>query len=237
MREAGSVARRTFATIAIRATIALGACTPRDRAAPPAPDASANASASASANANASASANANANATSATRAALDTAAPPAAVASALPVTAWVWKTYRGDHFSVLFPGEPKVTVLPLEEDKLSFDQAVVDVPGGQVSFLAGFTDHSEEAAAKPDELLDEQENKPRRGTTEVLHKRSVTLAGGHPGRVLILRRNISGTPLRIYSRLYLVKQRLYSLIVSTLDVGGVGEDVVKKFMDSFKLL
>ena len=37
-------------------------------------------------------------------------------------------------------------------------------------------------------------------------------------------------------SRLYLVGRRLYSLIVSTLDVGGVSEDVVKKFMDSFKL-
>jgi hypothetical protein len=71
---------------------------------------------------------------------------------------------------------------------------------------------------------------------TDVLHERSLTL-GGNPGRVLILRRNISGTPLRIYSRLYLVKQRLYSLIVSTLDVGGVDEDVVKRFMDSFKLL
>ena len=50
------------------------------------------------------------------------------------------------------------------------------------------------------------------------------------------LRRNLSGTPLRIYSRIYLVGRRLYSLIVSTLDVGGVSEDVVKKFMDSFKL-
>ena len=158
------------------------------------------------------------------------TAAPP-------PASAWVWKTYRGDHFSVLFPGEPRVTVLPLEEDKLSFDQAVVDVPGGQVSFLAGFTDHSAEAVAKPDEFLEEQVNKPRRGTTEVLHKRSVTLPGGHPGRVLIMRRNISGTPLRIYSRVYLVKQRMYSLIVSTLDEGGVDEDVVKKFMDSFRVL
>lgn len=225
MRELGAGARHALVIV----TIAIGACT-RERAAPPAPDAGANA------NANANASANANA-----TRGALDPPAPPphiaAEAAAPLPVASWVWKTYRGDHFSVLFPGEPKVTVLPLEEDKLSFDQAVVDVPGGQVSFLAGFTDHSEEAAAKPDELLDEQESKPRRGTTEVLHKRSVTLPGGYPGRVLILRRNISGTPLRIYSRLYLVKQRLYSLIVSTLDVGGVGEDVVKKFMDSFKLL
>ena len=220
------------------AGIALVACTPRDRA-------SADAGASASADAGANASANASAEA-SARSLALDKAAaavlPPSrssaeAVDAAVPVSAWVWKTYRGDHFSVLFPGEPKVTVLPLEEDKLSFDQAVVDVPGGQVSFLAGFTDHSEEAVAKPDELFDEQENKPRRGTTEVLHKRSVTLPGGHPGRVLIMRRNISGTPLRIYSRLYLVKQRMYSLIVSTLDVGGVSEDVVKKFMDSFKLL
>jgi hypothetical protein len=163
--------------------------------------------------------------------------AATAAPLPALPATAWVWKAYRGDHFSVLFPGEPRVTVLPLEEDKLSFDQAVVDVPGGQVSFLVGFTDHSAEAVAKPDEFLEEQVNKPRRGTTEVLHKRAVTLPGGHPGRVLIMRRNISGTPLRIYSRLYLVKQRMYSLIVSTLDEGGVDEEVVKKFMDSFKLL
>jgi hypothetical protein len=160
-----------------------------------------------------------------------------ASTAAPLAATAWVWKTYRGDHFSVLFPGEPRVTVLPLEEDKLSFDQAVVDVPGGQASFLAGFTDHSAEAVAKPDEFLEEQVDKPRRGTTEILHKRSVTLPGGHPGRVLIMRRNISGTPLRIYSRLYLVRQRMYSLIVSTLDEGGVDEEVVKKFMDSFKLL
>lgn len=219
----------TLAMMAL-ATAALVACTQRDRATPPVADAGVTDAGSV----------------TGATRevpaipppSALRLAAAPidAAVAAPLPVTAWTWKTYRGDHFSILFPGEPKVTVLPLEEDKLSFDQAVVDVPGGQVSFLAGFTDHSEEAVAKPDEFLEEQANKPRRGTTEVLHKRSVTLPGGHPGRVLILRRNISGTPLRIYSRLYLVKQRMYSLVVSTLDEGGVGEDVVKKFMDSFKL-
>jgi hypothetical protein len=221
--------RGQWAIIVGVAMLAGGACTPKERA-----------GASADAGANTNANANANADARSV---GVETAAPvtPARIAveavDASPVAAWVWKTYRGDHFSVLFPGEPKVTVLPLEEDKLSFDQAVVDVPGGQVSFLAGFTDHSDEAAARPDELLDEQENKPRRGTTEVLTRRSVTLPGGHPGRVLILRRNISGTPLRIYSRLYLVKQRLYSLIVSTLDVGGVSEDVVKKFMDSFKLL
>ena len=207
------------------AMAALVACaTQRDQPAPPVADA---------------------ASAASAASAALPPGSAPrraadpidAATAVPLPASAWAWKTYRGDHFSVLFPGEPRVTVLPLEEDKLSFDQAVVDVPGGQVSFLAGFTDHSAEAVAKPDEFLEEQVNKPRRGTTEVLHKRSVTLPGGHPGRVLIMRRNISGTPLRIYSRVYLVKQRMYSLIVSTLDEGGVDEDVVKKFMDSFRVL
>ena len=214
----GERARRVM----VVAAIGLVACTSRERA---------------GADAGASASAEASAGAGAGERAGGGAVAAREGVDAAVPISAWVWKTYRGDRFSVLFPGEPKVTVLPLEEDKLSFDQAVVDVPGGQVSFLAGFTDHSEEAASKPDALLDEQENRPRRGTTEVLHKRSVTLPGGYPGRVLILRRNISGTPLRIYSRLYLVKQRLYSLIVSTLDVGGVGEDVVKKFMDSFKVL
>jgi len=159
----------------------------------------------------------------------------PVAVAS-VPVADWVWKTYRGDHFSVLFPGEPKVTVLPAEDDKVGYTEARVEVPGGQVSFVAGFSEHSKEQVAKPEAFLDEHVTTPRRGFTEVLTKRSITLSSGQPGRVVILRRNISGTPLRVYSRLYLVGLRLYSLIVSTLDVGGVGEEVVKKFMDSFKV-
>ena len=203
------------------------ACTRREQAAPPTADAAPSAAASAL---------------PSSARAPL--VPPEAKVRSsstdppvvAIPVTDWVWKSYRGDHFSVLFPGEPKVNVLPAEEDKAGFSQVLLDVPGGQVSFSAGYTEHSQEEVAKPD-FLDERANAPRRGFTEVLHKRSTALAGGQPGRVLIQRRNISGTPLRIYSRLYLVGRRLYSLIVSTLDVGGVSEDVVKKFMESFKLV
>jgi hypothetical protein len=151
-------------------------------------------------------------------------------------VADWSWTTYRGDGFTILFPGEPKVTVLPAEDDKAGYTEALLDVPGGQVSFAAGFTEHTAEEVAAPETFLEARANAPRRGTTDVLHKRSITLGGGQPGRVLILRRNISGTPLRIYSRLYLVGRRLYSLIVSTLDAGGVGEDVVKRFMESFKL-
>ena len=111
------------------------------------------------------------------------------------------------------------------------------NVPGGQASFAAGYTEHSQEEVARPDAFLDERTSGPRRGLSEVLTKRPIALAGGQPGRVLIQRRNISGTPLRIYSRLYLVERRLYSLVVSTLDVGGVGEEVVKKFMESFRLV
>jgi hypothetical protein len=154
----------------------------------------------------------------------------------AVPVKDWTWKTYRGDRFSVLFPGEPKVTALPAEDDKVGYTEAKLDLPGGKVSFAAGFSEHSAADVAKPESFLDDHVNAPRWGVTDVLHERSLSL-GGNPGRVLILRRNISGTPLRVYSRLYLVKQRLYSLIVSTLDVGGVDEDAVKRFMESFKLL
>lgn len=162
--------------------------------------------------------------------------APPAPSVAPILAAEWVWKTYRGDHFSALFPGDPKLKVLPPEEDRVGYTEASFDVPGGQVSFAVGFTDHSQADVAKPDAFLDEKANAPRRGFTDILHKRAITLPGGQPGRVLILRRNISGTPLRVYSRLYLVGRRLYSLIVSTLDVGGVSEDVVKKFMESFKL-
>jgi hypothetical protein len=163
-------------------------------------------------------------------------AAEPAPRVAPVPEKDWTWKAYRGDHFSVLLPGEPKVTTLPEEDDKIGYTEARVEVPGGQVSFAAGFSDFPQSEVDKPETFLDEHASPPRRGLTDVLHKRAISLPGGQPGRVLILRRNISGTPLRVYSRLYLVGRRLYSLIVSTLDVGGVSEDVVKKFMDSFKL-
>ena len=156
---------------------------------------------------------------------------------SAVPPSTWVWRTHRGDHFSILFPGEPKLRVLPAEDDRVGYTDASFDMPGGQVSFAAGYTEHTAEEVAKPDAFLEARANAPRRGHTDILHKRAVTLPGGQPGRVLILRREISGPPLRVYSRLYLVGRRLYSLIVSTLDEGGVGEEVVKRFMESFKLL
>lgn len=205
----------------------LGACTPRDRAAPAPADAAPETAAPSA----------------SASQVVQPEAPPPPprepvdAAVPVLPQSAWVWKTYKGDHYSVLFPGEPRVSELPAEEDKAGYSQALLDVPGGQVSFAAGYTEHTAEEVAKPDAFLDERANAPRRGFTEVLHKRSVTLPGGQPGRVLIQRRNLSGTPLRVYSRLYLAGRRLYALIVSTLDVGGISEDAVKKFMDSFKLL
>lgn len=160
---------------------------------------------------------------------------PPVRDAAAQPVASWVWRTHQGDGFSISLPGEPRITDLPGDEDKVGFTEAKVDVPGGQVSFAAGFSDYPASAVTKPDTFLDERMSTPRRGTTEVVHKRAITL-GTSPGRVLIMKRNISGTPLRVYSRLYLVGRRLYSLIVSTLETGGVGEDIVKRFMDSFTL-
>lgn len=215
-------------SVLLALVVAVGgaACTERERAVPPAPDASAPA-------------ASASASPSSAPAPELGFLPPPVRVpvpVVAVPAAQWVWKTYRGDQFTLLFPGEPKVTVLPAEEDKIGYTEARLEVPGGQVSFAAGFSEHSKEQIAKPEAFLDEHVTTPRRGSTEVLTKRSITLPSGQPGRVIIMRRNISGTPLRVYSRLYLVGVRLYSLIVSTLDVGGVGEEVVKRFMESFKV-
>lgn len=204
---------------------ACAGCTSREHAVPPAPDASAP-----------SASVSVSASVPAPELAYLDPPARTPAPLASVPLASWAWKPYRGDQFTVLFPGEPKVTALPAEDDKVGYTEARVEVPGGQVSFAAGFSEHSKEDVAKPDTFLDEHVTTPRRGTTEVLTKRSIALSSGQPGRVVILRRNISCTPLRVYSRLYLVGVRLYSLIVSTLDVGGIGEDVVKKFMDSFKV-
>ena len=159
----------------------------------------------------------------------------PPPVFSAIPPSAWTWKPYRGDTFTVLFPGDPKITELPPEADKAGYNQASVEVPGGQVSFSVGYALLPAEDVKEPEKLLDERVNAPRRGFSETLTKRSISL-GSHPGRVMIQRRILSGPRLIVYSRLYLVGTRLYTLIVSTLEEGGISEDLVKKFMESFKL-
>ncbi|MDB4945050.1 MAG: hypothetical protein JWP97_4584 [Labilithrix sp.] len=162
----------------------------------------------------------------------------PTPSAAPLPPSAWTWKVHQGDSFSILFPGEPKVQQLPADDTRLGFSQAVLEMPGGQVSFAAGYTDHTEDDVKEPELFLDgrvERANQSRRGTSEILTKRTVKL-GGHPGRVVIQRRVLSGPALRVYSRMWLVGKRLFTLIVSTLDEGGIGEDVVKKFMESFKV-
>lgn len=160
-------------------------------------------------------------------------AAPPTAVtASALPVADWNWTPCRGDHFTVLFPREPKVEVLPAEDDKAGFREISLEVPGGQVSFAVGVTEHAAEEVRKP-EFLDERASTPRRGFAVVLHKRATSLPGGQPGRVLIERGNISGTPLR--GILASLPRGPPALPAHRLNAGG-GRRFVKRFMDSFKL-
>ena len=79
--------------------LVLAACAQRERGAPPAPDAATPPVASLAAVAS-------------------SVAAPPAvrvpastvdAAVAAIPVADWVWKPYRGDRFTLLFPGTPKV--------------------------------------------------------------------------------------------------------------------------------
>src|SRR5262245_56790442 len=71
-------------------------------------------------------------------------AAPPRpTVDASIALSDLAWKSYRGDRFSVLFPGEPKLKELPVDDGKVGYTEASFDVPGGQVSLAAGFTDHT----------------------------------------------------------------------------------------------
>lgn len=148
------------------------------------------------------------------------------------------WKAHEGDGFSVLFPGEPKETLFPQEDDRGAFRELRVDLASGQATFVVGSSDHSAEEVKDPDVFLDEHIDAPRHGLSDILVKRAVTLPGGHHGRVLVFRRHPAGSPraLRIYSRQYLVGQRLYALILSTYDEDGAPDEVARKFMESFKL-
>lgn len=67
-----------------------------------------------------------------------------------------------------------------------------------------------------------------------VVEEKLITL-NNHPGKLMVLEKNVAGRKVRAYCRAYLVNSRLYQLIA--IDNGGLQTADVDRFTSSFQLL
>jgi hypothetical protein len=141
------------------------------------------------------------------------------------------WKTFtsREQGFSATFPGEPKKTVQKAPDgDLVTF--AWDDGPTSSYTIMVKESSNDLSAASKI--MFDSIAAKFGKA---VKSRREITLKD-HPGMELVLEPEEGGQPLVITNRIYLVKKRMYQVMVGGLR-SKQDPERSKKFLDSFALL
>lgn len=145
----------------------------------------------------------------------------------------WVVFSPEGGGFSVMLPGEPTQGSLRRDAAAGPATSLLYEVTSGGLKYVVSYTDYPFSAeGAERDKLLDMGAEAGITGAGGKVASNKPISLGDHPGR------EVKGeTKGFLYqSRVYLVKQRLYLLIVWQ-PPGGGGSEEADKFLDSFKLV
>lgn len=145
------------------------------------------------------------------------------------------WKPYTSTagRYSASFPGTPKEVTQRMETEIGGIDATIASLESNNAFFAIAYNDYPREKMGNltPDQLLDNA----RKGAVDkvkgkLVSEKKVT-ASGYPGRELQIE---APGGLHITEHVYLVKTRLYQILVVTPSAGANSDDV-KKFLDSFK--
>ncbi len=161
-------------------------------------------------------------------------------VPSPVVVAQSVWRSFQdpGGKFTVLMPGQPQQRKQTQQTrlGNLEINTFAVEQPGLS-AHLVTYTDFPVEfiRTADPNKLLDNgRDEVVRRVQGRLLSESQVSLNGA-PGRELKLK---APGELIIHSRIYLVEQRLYQLIVVTPESKATNlSGSIRGFFQSFRLL
>jgi hypothetical protein len=144
------------------------------------------------------------------------------------------WKLFNSTagRYSASFPGTPKEVTQRVDAGAGGIDATIASLEGPNAFYAISFNDYPKEVLAKqtPDQLLD----KAQKGAVDKVKGKLVSqkkvAANGYPGRELEI---AAPGELEIHERVYLVKSRLYQILVVSPKGKGSAEDT-KKFLDSF---
>ncbi len=145
------------------------------------------------------------------------------------------WREFAppsGD-FTVSLPGEPRPVTQTSDTERTQVNNPLFMLETGEVSYVIGYTDLTydlTEPGAIESALNNGRDQAVSKSGGELESQKNITLAG-HPGREMKVRLS-DGSVIR--ARSYLVKRRLYQLIVVT-SPALVDSPAVNRFFGSFK--
>lgn len=139
--------------------------------------------------------------------------------------------------FSVEFPGKPEEQSQTVQTEVGSIKLNIVMYEKRNSAYLVMYCDYPADhvQAAGSDVILEgacEGAVSNIRGT--LVSQEPITI-GDHPGREIKATASTDGNQVELRSRIYLVGNRLYQVIVSATP-GGTKDSVANRFVDSFKL-
>jgi hypothetical protein len=144
------------------------------------------------------------------------------------------WKAYNSasGRYQALFPGAPKEQTQKMDTEIGPIDATITSLETPSAFYAIAYNDYPKDKLGKnADEVL----NKARKGAVDKVKGTLVSEkkieAGGYPGRDLTIS---APGDLEIAEHVFLVKTRLYQILVVTPKGKGAPDDI-KKFMDSFK--
>jgi hypothetical protein len=145
------------------------------------------------------------------------------------------WKEFNSQECrcSAQFPGtpQPKTQGMQTKVGTLEARMFMLEVPGA--FYAMAYVDYPKDALAKkaPDELLDGARDGAVGNVKGKLTTETKVSMSGYPGREL---RIDAPGDLALVARIYLVKERLYQILV-VMPKSKESDAEAKKFLDSFK--
>ncbi len=155
--------------------------------------------------------------------------------ATAKETDTWKRFTSKEGRFSIRFPGTPKVSKEKFKIDvyESEITSFTVESADGKTAYYAGYNDFSKDLLERCpiDAMFDGARDNAVKVAKGKLTRERDMKAGRYPGREV----RIETAGFVIATRYFLVKQRLYTLVVSTAKEEN-NEPVIDQFFKLFKL-
>ena len=148
------------------------------------------------------------------------------------------WETFasKEGRFRVLLPGEPKASKSTSKTERGEIENFTFTIEVGKNTYAVAYFDFPgvlpEGKQIKAALEGGQQGLLKNLGTVKVLEDKEITL-DGYPGKHVVVEN--AEKEYTLTARLYLVKQRHYTLMIST-PLGKADAPEVRKFLDSFRL-
>ena len=153
----------------------------------------------------------------------------------------WQKYTNKEGQFSVNMPTQPQLQSFtqPIVGGKMAYNFYISELENGDQVFMISRNDYPEKnvASTDPQVLLDacvKGAVKSRQG--KLITEEKVNLKG-HPGRKISFSGKADGMDLIVWHECYLVKNRLYQVMVMSKKENPPVEKTRDRFFDSFELL